>query len=99
MNVTDETYISKLLETLPRFQLKMYTFLPKWRHLIKHHPPLKISVGNVHVFAKVEACNKTPPPVRVNHSFNHLETWHTYTSDANLSFHSEQPNPVSFLGS
>ena len=30
-------------------------------------------------------------PVRVKRTLLHLETWHTYTRGANLTFHSDHP--------
>ena len=69
-NVTDETYNSKDLENLSRFEMENYMFHQKWCIPIKHHPP-----------------------VPVNHSFNNLETWHTYSGGDTLTFHSEHPTP------
>ena len=50
---------------------------------------VKILVGKLHFLAKIVMQEKTPPPPRpdVNYSFNHLETWHTYSSGATLTFH------------
>ena len=69
-NVTDETYNSKHLEILSRFELE-----------------------KLQVSAEICLREKTPPPVPVNHLFNNLETWHTYSGGDTLTFHSNQPTP------
>ena len=37
----------------------------------------KIRVGKLQVSPEMVHPKEGPPPVPVNHSFNHLETWHT----------------------